>query len=250
MPDIFLAASSKTYNACILGDNEAVHCGYILDAMIPLLDFNGVTYEIKEGGTTGGSPACRFGTRDANCTVPVCLYTISSPVAGKFRGSFFLYRADCEKAKRLAEIMAENFRKIYQLPENVNIVPSMDISGVAAKVAYHDNIEDATWLHQNIQLIAENLVMSICTYLGKNYAAQNATENIRIGAYERLRYGIVCASVASLDLRSSPSASAPVISSLSKNTRVIVLSGSSDGFVKVRHNSLEGYAGDEHLCLI
>ena len=37
---------------------------------------------------------------------------------------------------------------------------------VLVEVAYHDNVEDANWIINNIEEIAENLALSVADFLG------------------------------------------------------------------------------------
>ena len=72
-----------------------------------------------------------------------------------------------------ADIFATNLKKIYPLPELVTVDSSRidpenrDVDAVSLKLllGYRDNIEDATWVINNIDTIGRNLAMSLAEYL-------------------------------------------------------------------------------------
>ena len=39
---------------------------------------------------------------------------------------------------------------------------------VLVEIAYHDNPQDEAWIRNNTGLIAQNLALSVCEYLGQN----------------------------------------------------------------------------------
>ena len=63
---------------------------------------------------------------------------------------------------------------IYHDPSLVNTVASTTLAELRLvrapsnliELAYHDNIQDATWIISNIDLIARTLVLSLTEYFG------------------------------------------------------------------------------------
>jgi len=201
---------------------------------------------------------------DSNAFHPdfhVALHSNAAPpeTAGRARGSRYYFHTNSVSGRRMAEIMAANIKNIYPLPASVQIVPTTGLyelnqtaaPAVIVEIAFHDNLQDATWLHQNIQAIAQNLMQSICKYLGKpGYIPPCMAGTLRANsaiAYSGLQYGTVCTESGNLNLRASPNGA--VIGSLPRGAQVIVLSGSTSGFVRVRHNSTEGFVSNAFLCL-
>ena len=78
------------------------------------------------------------------------------------------------KLKRFATILQDNYKSIYPEPNNVDIIPTTSLAEVRRtkapaaliEVAYHDNINDAQWIRDNINDIARNLSQSVAEYLG------------------------------------------------------------------------------------
>ena len=77
-------------------------------------------------------------------------------------------------SERLANIIANNLKSIYPLPDKSRAVPTTSLgevtqtraTAVLCELGYHDNVEDVTWLKNNLDAIAKNLVQSLCDYFG------------------------------------------------------------------------------------
>ena len=77
-------------------------------------------------------------------------------------------------SRRDAEIIANNLKQIYPLPDLVTVVPTTTLAelrrtkapAVLVEVAYHDNYFDAQWIKDNIELIASNFAVSTTEFLG------------------------------------------------------------------------------------
>ena len=73
---------------------------------------------------------------------------------------------------RAAGIFSDNLKVIYPDPDLVNIVPNTSLAELRLtrapsnliELAYHDNLEDALWIVNNIDLIARTLVLSLTEY--------------------------------------------------------------------------------------
>ena len=89
------------------------------------------------------------------------------------RGTDVYYYPSSKKGKRAAEIIAENWRDIYPLPDRVRTVSSSTLAelkrtkapAVLIETAYHDNLADAEWIQENIGPIGRNLAQSIAQIL-------------------------------------------------------------------------------------
>ncbi|MDR3317892.1 MAG: SH3 domain-containing protein [Clostridiales bacterium] len=258
MPTVYLSPSVQTWNPCILGDSEAIHMNHVADAMAPLFPINGISYRRDNLSMTLAQIVA-----DSN-RLPVdlhfALHSNASPeaTAGRARGSRYYYYTNSVRGRTAAQDFAANIKNIYPLPDRVNIFPTSGLyelnrttaPAVIAETAFHDNLDDAEWLHQNIQAIAQNYMQSICRYFGKQtYIPPCVTGSVKGNnfTYAGLAYGTVCTENANLNVRTSPSGT--VMFSLPKDTQVIVLSDSVNGFIKIRHNSAEGYVSDKYLCV-
>ena len=97
------------------------------------------------------------------------------PVSSRYlRGSDVYYYRDSQAGRRAADITANNLKLIYPLPDMVAAVPTTTLAelrrtratAILVEVAYHDNVEDATWIVENIDAIGRNLALSVADILG------------------------------------------------------------------------------------
>lgn len=257
MPAIYLSPSLQLGNKCILGDTEAIHMNYVADAMVPLFPINGVTFSRNNLSQTLSQVIAE--SNRGNYDLHIALHSNAAPpaTAGKARGSRYYYYATSARGRDLANIAVENFKNVYPLPDRVISIPTTDLVELAqvravavlAEVAFHDNLEDARWLHDNIQLIAQTLMQSICDYFGKSYippcivGSVSGTQYV----YTGLAYGFVCTDSGSLNVRATPNGA--ILFTLQRGAQVIVLSGRQNGFIKIRHNHSEGYVSERFLCI-
>ena len=107
---------------------------------------------------------------------------------GSRRGSEVYYYPTSNAGKRFADILVQNFKQIYPLPNNVSAISTTSLGevarvkapGVLVEIGYHDNTEDAVWFHNNMRKIAEQTAKGFCEYFGmefKNPYDTKETEN-------------------------------------------------------------------------
>ena len=76
--------------------------------------------------------------------------------------------------REMADIVTENMKQVYPDGEKVQSVATATLRelrrtnapAVLVEVGYHDNIEDAQWIKENIDQIAKALAKSIADYFG------------------------------------------------------------------------------------
>ena len=149
----------------------------------------------------------------------VALHSNAAPPAfeGQLRGPDVYYYPTSVQGRRAAQIIANGLREIYPDPDLVHTRTStqlIEVRGPSApavliEIAYHDNEQDANWIADNIDEIAENLVASIADFLGVSFYAPSP-----------LGSGIVTTRSGRLNVRSAPSTSSAVIGSLDNGSRV------------------------------
>ena len=178
MPTIYLSPSLQPFNKYLTTGDEQYWMNLIADDMVPLLEQNGITVKRNTPGTTLGQ-AIRE-SNAGNYDLHLALHSNAGPVnlAGKLRGPDVYYYPYSSAGTRAAEIIADNLRKIYPDPDLVSTVATTKLAeitktsapAVLVEIAYHDNPQDEAWIRNNIPLIAQNLAMSVCEYLGQNCA--------------------------------------------------------------------------------
>lgn len=174
MPNVYLSPSTQEYNQFVNGGTEEYYANLITDAMIPYLRASGVSFSRNDpGGTVSDSIASsNAGTYDLH----LAIHSNAAPprLAGAIKGPDVYYYRDSTRGKGDAEIIANNLKMIYPDPSLVTVVPNTTLAElrrtkaptVLVEVAYHDNIDDANWIKNNVDAIGRNLALSVTDILG------------------------------------------------------------------------------------
>ncbi len=166
MPKIYLSPSTQEFNQYVIGGTEEEYMNRLADALEPYLIAAGIDFDRNTPEMTARTSieqANRIGGQD----LYLALHSNAAPevFAGMLQGPDIYYNPANPESRRAAEIIADEFRKIYPQPQLVDILPT-DFLGevlrpnapaVLVEVAYHDNLEDAQWIADNIQQIAQAL---------------------------------------------------------------------------------------------
>ncbi|MGN1050868.1 MAG: N-acetylmuramoyl-L-alanine amidase [Acutalibacteraceae bacterium] len=174
MPTIYLSPSLQEWNPYVDGGNEEYYMNLIADAMVPYLNASGI-------GVVRNNPemTLRQAINQSNSgsyDLHLALHSNAAPesLKGKLQGADVYYYPTSAKGKRAAEIIAENYKKIYPYPDKVTVRATTSLGelrqtkapAVLFEVAYHDNPEEAKWIRDNIGVIAKNISESVAQYLG------------------------------------------------------------------------------------
>lgn len=174
MASAFISPSTQEFNQFVTGGTEEYYANLIADAMVPYLRAAGIDFTRNDpGGTvTDSINASNAGNYDFH----LAIHSNAAPpsLSGRIQGPNVYYYRDSVKSKAAAEIFANNLKLIYPYPELVKTVPTTTLAelrrtkipAVLVEVAYHDNVEDANWIISNIEVIAENLSLSLADVLG------------------------------------------------------------------------------------
>ena len=100
---------------------------------------------------------------------------------------------------------------------------------VYLELAYHDNEQDARWIADNIDAIAENLVISIADFLGVPYYPPVFPAT-----------GIVSTRGGVLNVRRAPNMTSAVIGTL-PNGRPVKIIGALNGWYVIEFKNTTGY---------
>ncbi len=173
MPYIYLSPSTQEFNPYVIGGSEEYYMNLIADAMEPYLYASGISFSRNTPQMTAASSITDSNSKKVELHVSLHSNATASG-EGKVRGSEVYYYPTSVNGKRMAEIAANNLKFVYPLPERVKTVPSTAIGelrrtkapAILYEFAYHDNIDDALWIRDNINRIAANVVVSICDYFG------------------------------------------------------------------------------------
>ena len=238
MPFLFLSPSTQAGNPYVTEGNERLWMNRIADRMEPYLRASGINVTRNDPeGTVGTSiRASNAGNYDFH----LALHSNAAPPqsAGTVRGIDLYYYPGSTDGLRMANILADNLREIYPLPQRVRPLASTSITeirrvrapSVLAELGYHDNRADAEWIENNLEAIARSLTLSVTEYFGVPFLTPgDEFEAEAAGADGYLR------------LRSYPEPDAEILAQLPNGTPVTVL-GNFDTWYTVRADTLYGFA--------
>lgn len=246
MPNIYLSPSLQPFNKYVNGSDEQTVMNEIADAMEPYLRASGIRFTRNRIGMTLGEVIRE--SNEGYYDLHLALHSNAAPesLAGKLRGSDMYYYAGSTMGKRAAEILAQNFKKIYPLPEKVRAVPTTKLveltktnaPAVLMEIAYHDNIEDADWIKANIDAVAANIVQGLCIYFGIPF----------ISNPQPPQQGVVVTQSTPLNIRKFPSTQAQILTQAQKGEKIKVLGKWEDWYV-VEVRGIIGYAAAQYICV-
>ncbi len=243
MPTIYLSPSTQEGNMYVTGGSEEYYMNLIADAMIPYLLSSGIQYTRNTPDMTAASSIAQ--SNMGNYDLHLALHSNAAPEGryGEERGVEVYYSPVSTRGRRAADIFARNLKSIYPVPSLVRTIPTTIIGEVTQtrapavflELGYHDNVDDATWVEENIQRIAANLVLSLTEYFGIPFVEPMAP-----------RTGRVNVSSGNLNLRSRPNTSSRIISSMPNGATLSVLGQWQDWYV-VNYRGLVGYAASRFV---
>lgn len=246
MPFLFLSPSTQDFNPYVTTGNEQYWMNQLADRMEPYLFASGlnVTRNDPNGSAAQSIRASNAGTYDFH----LALHSNASPeaLAGRQRGVDIYYFPASEEGLRMANILVDNLKPIYPLPERVRALPTILIGevrrtkapSVLAELGYHDNVEDADWLTGNLEEIAAALSEGVTEYFGLPFLTPSEP-----------RTGIVTLSSGTLNLRSLPTTDAAVLAQLPNGATVTIL-GQFDEWYTVEYDGLHGFASSRYITVL
>ncbi len=245
MPKVFLSPSTQEFNQYATEGNEELYMNRIADRMEPYLRASGIQYVRNDpsrnvGGAISDSNA-------GNYDVHLALHSNAAPerLSGRLRGIDVYYAPRSQSSQMLAEIIANNLKPIYPLPDRVIARPTTNLgevlqtnaTAVLCELGYHDNYADEAWIKNNLNEIAANLVQSLCDYFGIPFVYPTA-----------VRWGTVTTDGSNLNIRKFPSTSSAVIGSI-PNGAAVTVNGETNGWYVVNYNGNVGYSSSQFITI-
>lgn len=246
MPIIYLSPSTQENNLYVNGGSEEYWMNRLADAMVPYLVSSGIQYTRNTPEMTAASSI--RASNAGNYDLHLALHSNAAPEGryGQARGIIVFYYPSSAQGKRASNLLADNLKTIYPLPNNVRAEGTTIIGEVRLvrapsafiELGYHDNPDDATWVKSNIDLIARNIVLSLTEYFGIPFLAPVAP-----------RKAVVDVSWGYLNIRSRPEREAPVIAQAYDGAGLTVIN-EWQGWYLVRFDGVVGYAIGEFVTLV
>ena len=211
----------------------------IADAMEPYLLANGIQFSRNTPDMTAASSIRQANQGSYDFYLAIHSNASGSGSEGQTRGIIAFYYPTSANGRRAAELFAQNLREIYPLPQLVTTRATTSLGevrqprfpSVLLEIGYHDNYEDAQWIENNIDPIAQSLVQSLTAYFGLPFVYPGPA---RPGTAQTASGGPV-------NLRSTPAVTGPVIGKIPDGAAVTVLGAYEDWYV-VSYDGQLGYA--------
>jgi N-acetylmuramoyl-L-alanine amidase len=243
MPIIYLSPSTQEGNMYVTGGSEEYYMNLIADAMVPYLNSSGIQFTRNSPFQTAADAIAQ--SNRGNYDLHLALHSNAAPPDryGTIRGVDVYYDPRSPRGRRAAQIFAGNLRSVYPIPSLVRAVPTDQIGEVTKtrapavflELGYHDNVEDATWVENNIEGIARNLVLSLTEYFGIPFVEPM-----------EVKQGRVNVSSGTLNLRSRPELSSRIIASMPDGAALSIVGQWKDWYV-VNYRGLVGYALSRYI---
>lgn len=172
---IFLSPSTQEYNYYVNGaGNEEQIMNQLTNLLIPYLEAAGISYgRNNPNGTVIDSVAL---SNSGNYALHLALHSNASPPStpGLLRGIDVYYYDNSYVGSQIATLFASYLKQIYPLPDNVQIRGVTNLYELRAtrspailiELGYHDNVEDANWIVNNLDPIARALAHAIADFFG------------------------------------------------------------------------------------
>lgn len=249
MPKIYLSPSLQEYNPYVGGGNEEYYMNLLADALVPYLEEEGITFtrnnpENKLADVINESNAGQY-----DLHLSLHSNAAGSDRSGKVQGVEVYYYPGSEKGEKFADIVVDEFKKIYPNPEKIKKVPTTTLAevrrvsapSVLVEVAYHDNVDDANWIRNNIGNIAKALNESL-----KKYFFGNTVNSNPMNYNQNMQTGTVVLQSGSLNLRQDPNTGAKIIGQIPKGAKLIILDEVNDWY-KVDYDGRRGYVNSLYV---
>ena len=147
---------------------------------------------------------------------------------------------------RAADIFANGLKEIYPLPDRVQTIPTTVLGeivktkapAILIELAYHDNPDDADWIRENIDLIAENLAVSLGDYLGVEIIMPDGSRN-----------GVVNTNGGNLNIRTEPSVNSAIKGRIPDGTVIPLLSSEGKWYL-TQYSGIRGYVSSDYVRVV
>ena len=245
MPYLFLSPSTQEFNPYVTTQNEEYWMNLLADRMEPYLLASGIGFTRNDPDQNAAAAIRQSNAGPYDFHLPLHSNAAPPEKSGQIRGVDFYYYPSSTQGLRMAEILTEEIRKIYPLPELVQPRPTTLIGevrrtrapSVLAELGYHDNPEDAQWIEDNLDRIAQALVRGVCEYFGVPFIEPSPVQK-----------GIVTVSWGSLNIRDLPDLNAAVLASAPGGAELTVY-GVSGNWYSVSYRGIVGYASTAFVVL-
>lgn len=245
MPKVFLSPSTQEGNSYATSGTEELYMNLLADRIEPYFRASGIQFvrNDPDRGAQGAINDSNTGSYDMH----LALHSNAAPdsLSGRIRGIDIYFAPKSQFSEKLANIIANNLKAIYPLPDKVRAVPTASLGevlrtkavAVLCELGYHDNFADEAWIKNNLGIIAQNIARSVCDYFGIPLVMPGA-----------VRWGTVVTDGSGLNIRSYPSLDGKIIGSI-PNGAVVTINGETGNWYVVSYNGITGYSSGKYIII-
>ena len=246
MPNLYLSPSTQENNYYVNGGTEEEWMNKLADALEPYLTASGIRFTRNTPQMTAASSirASNAGAYDLH----LALHSNAAPegLYGQRRGILVFYYPGSARGQRAANLVADNLKEIYPLPNDVRAEPSTSVGevrqprapSVFLELGYHDNPDDAAWIKANLDAAARAIALALTEYFGLPFLTP--------GPY---RSGRVDVNWGNLNIRDMPSTASYVVAQAPNGASLTVINRYGNWYV-VRWNGIVGWASADFVTLV
>ena len=246
MPMIYLSPSTQEKNFYVNGGTEEEWMNKLADALEPYLTASGIRFtrntpEMTAASSIRASNAGRY-------ELHLALHSNAAPdgMYGQKRGIIVFYYPGSSQGQAAAKLVADGLKAIYPLPNDVRAEPSTTIGevkqpsapSVFIELGYHDNLDDAVWIKNNIDAAARSIALSLTEYFGVPFLTPRAYRN-----------AVVDVNWGSLNIRDKPDAASYVVTRAPDGARLTIINQYRNWYV-VRYDGVVGWANADFVTLV
>lgn len=241
---IYLSPSAQQYNLYNGAGNEEEYMNIVADSVEKYLDTYGICYKRNTTDMTLGDII-----EDSNNGNYLLHLSIHSNAAGEgssgeVRGSEVYHYPSSVNGSLLAQLIANNMKSIYPLPDKVSVKTSSTFAelrrtkapSVLVEVAYHDNNDDAQWIRTNTDEIGKILAMSVKEYLDEVCGCP-------VG-----KRGEVITMGGNLNVRADPNINSTILSKLPNGSIVEIIDCAGKWYL-IKNGEIEGYVFKHYVAV-
>lgn len=245
MPILYLSPSTQEFNPYVTSGNEEYWMNRLADEMEPYLLASGIDF-VRNDPAANAAAAIRQ-SNEGDYDFHLALHSNASGPGreGMNRGIEIYYYPGSADSLRMAQILVDNLRPIYPLPDQVQAIATRSLGEVSrtnapavlAELGYHDNREDAVWIENELPDIAARIVLAVTEYFGVPFQRP-----------QPIRSGTVTVQWGRLNIRDLPSLDSPVLTQVD-NGEQLTIYGEEGNWYSVGVRGLVGYAASAYVAV-
>ena len=244
MPKIYLSPSTQENNKYVTGGSEEYYMNLLADELEPYLLANGINFTRNTPDMTAVQVIRQ--SNAGHYDFHLALHSNASPevIAGQRQGVEAYYYPYSYNGKRMAEIMVDEFRRIYPYEDLVTIEPTTSLGevdrtrapAVLLEIGYHDNPEDAYWITNNLPIIAETIAKGLTEYFGLPFIQP-----------EPVVQGVVDTQYSNLNIRNRPNVLSRIVGVVPDGAKVNIYGAEPNGWISIGYKDVIGYVDGRYI---